>query len=150
LIWTMKGESKRSRWFANIESAVQFVEGVDADAAYFGVGLSPEDFGPQARCKADQVAVLPGLVCDLDVAGPAHSKAVPPSKDDARRILPVECPPTLTVDSGHGLYGFWLFKENWVFDKPEERERAKALSYRWHQFLASNARRLGYVIDSVF
>jgi len=153
LIWTVTGDMKRSQWFRSIESAVAFVETCQADAIYFGVGLSAADRGPFARCKADEIAVLPGLVCDLDVAGPAHAKpGLPPTKEEARKILPLEFPPTLTVDSGHGLYGWWLFREPWQLESPDERERerAKALSQRWHHLLAENARRLGYVIDSVF
>ncbi len=155
LVWTLDKigdkEIKVSRWFTSIEAAAEFVVTCPAQNIYFGVALSPADFGPHARCKADQVAVLPGLYCDLDVAGAAHSKpGLPPTKEEARRIVPTEFPPTLIVDSGHGLYGFWLFKENWKLESQEERERAKALSCRWHQLLADNARRLEYTIDSVF
>lgn len=150
LVWTMTGGTKRSHWFQNIEAAVEFVTDCDADAVYFGVGLAPKDFGPHARCKADEVAALPGLVCDFDIFGVVHNKAgLPPTIEEALRIFPAQFPPSIVWETGHGIQGAWLFKELWGLTSQDECARAAALSQRWHNYLAGEAKRLGYAIDAV-
>ena len=150
LIWIMTGLAKASYWFQTAEAAAGFVATCAADAIYFGVGLAPRDFGPHARCKADQVVALPGLFCDIDIAGPVHQKpGLPPRVEEARRILPARFPPTIIWETGHGIQAGWLFKEIWDLGPEGERDRAAALSQRWHSYLASEASRLGYAIDAV-
>jgi len=151
LIFTITNGSMRSHWFGSIERAADFAAKCAEDAIYCGVGLSPKDYGPYNRCEAKDIAVLPALVCDLDIAGAAHTKlGLPPNKDDARRIFPPNYPPTVIVDSGHGLHGWWQFKEPWALNSDEKRQQAAALSQRWHRYLSEEAKRLGYVMDSVF
>lgn len=151
LIWTMTGQGKLSRWFRTIADAASFVQQTKAEAIYVGVGLSPADLGPYVRCKTEQIVALPGLVCDLDIRSAAHSKeGLPPDIDSAKKILPVRFPPTLLVDSGHGLHGWWLFRERWDLDSNDERVKAAQLSQRWHNFLSESAARLEYVIDAVY
>ncbi len=151
LVWTMTGKIKESRWFPTIEAAAQFAARTDADAVYFGVGLSPQDFGPHHRCEADEIAALPGLVCDFDVYSPGvHEKVcLPPTMDEALRILPERFPPTIVWSTGHGVQAIWCFKEIWNLGSTEERERAAALSQRWHTYLAGEADRIKYTIDAV-
>jgi hypothetical protein len=157
LIWTLTRtspgtEQKESHWFQNIESAVAFVESCKAQNIYFQIGLSPRNFGPDARCKANEVSALPGLACDLDVlVKGVHEKAgLPPTLEDALRILPEQFPPTIVWTTGNGAQATWLFKELWELKSEEDRNRAAALSQRWHNFVATEAKRLGYVIDSAF
>ncbi len=155
LLWTLDHigdeEVKHSYWFTSIEAAAKFVGTCTAQNCYFGLCLSPADFGPHARCKADEVAVLPGIGCDIDVLSAVHKKeGLPPSIEEALRILPERFPPSFVWSSGYGLQAAWLFKEPWVLTSDEEREQAAALSQRWHTYLASEAERIGkYKIDAV-
>jgi len=57
-------------------------------------------------------------------------------------------PPTLIVNSGGGIYPFWLFKEPWVFVSDAEREAAKALSIRVQEAINDLGRQHGYKLDS--
>jgi P4 family phage/plasmid primase-like protien len=61
---------------------------------------------------------LPGFFADIDIAGPGHKSKgeLPPDRKAAIRIVNNSClpDPTLWVDSGGGLYPWWLF------DKPFE------------------------------
>ncbi len=151
LMWSMAGKEKRSHWFASIETAVEFASTTTADAVYFGLGLSPRDFGPYARCKADEIAMIPGLACDLDVYCPGvHEKdGLPPNLGEALRILPERFPPSIVWSTGHGLQAAWLFKERQDLTSQDERDRTAALSQRWHAYLAGEAKRVGYTIDAV-
>lgn len=151
LIWTVEGEKKISHWFPTIESAASFASTTAADAVYFGVGLARMDLGPHRRCRSQEVAAVPGVVCDIDVyCARVHEKpGLPPSIDEALRILPERFQPTLVWDTGHGIQAVWLCKERWDLDSQDERDRAAALSQRWHTYLAGEAKRLGYTIDAV-
>ena len=151
LIWTVTGDMKRSLWFRSIESAVAFVETCQPDAIYFGVGLSPKDFGLHARCKADEIVALSGLFCDIDLFCPGvHDKpGLAPSIDEALRVLPEEFPPTIVWDTGHGIQAMWLFKERWELNSEDVRDDAAALSQRWYNYLAAKGKRLGYAVDPI-
>lgn len=149
LIWTLP--EKTSRWFGTLTEAGAFASKTITEAVYFGLGLAPRDLGPRQRCKSGEIVALPGFGVDLDVAGPVHGKVgLPPTKEDARKILPTDFPPTLIVDSGHGLQAFWLLKELWVLESEGERQRAEALSQRVHRWIEGRAAALGYTVDSVF
>jgi hypothetical protein len=51
------------------------------------------------------------------------------------------------IDSGHGLYPWWLFRELWVFDSDEERQQAQTLAQRFLATLQEKARAHGWHID---
>ena len=65
----------------------------------------------QQRCRyrAFQVYI------DIDVAGPAHKKTnLPASHEDAVDLLKssLPLPPTILVDSGHGLHAYWFLSRS--------------------------------------
>lgn len=151
LMWTMGADGKRSHWFRTVEEAATFAAETTADAVYFGLGLSGQNPGPHRRCKSEEIVALPGFGVDLDVAGPAHTKlGLPRTKEEAYRILPTDFPPTIVVDSGHGLQAFWLLRERWELASDDERRHAAALSQRMHRWVESRATALGYTVDSVY
>jgi hypothetical protein len=65
LLWTLP--EKRSHWFQNIESAIQFAESLRDRDLYVGVGLSVQDYGASRRCPSKEVAGIVGLWADLDL-----------------------------------------------------------------------------------
>src|SRR5450631_4025523 len=74
LLWTLP--EKRSNWFQNVESAIQFAESMRQHDLYVGVGLSDQDYGASRRCPSNEVAGIVGLWADLDLKSDAHPKAV--------------------------------------------------------------------------
>src|SRR5262245_51620862 len=53
---------------------------------YFGVGLSPKDYGPKNRCEADKTAGIVGLWADIDIKGDAHkNEKLPRTVEEARQ-----------------------------------------------------------------
>src|ERR1039457_4257439 len=101
LLWTLP--EKRSRWFQNVEGAIQFAESLRDRDLYVGVGLSGRDYGAAHRCVSTEVAGIVGLWADLDLKSDAHPKAaLPATVEDAMTILPDEFPPTFVVRIGHG------------------------------------------------
>jgi hypothetical protein len=146
LLWTLP--EKRSHWFQNVESAIQFAESLRERDLYVGVGLSSQDYGPARRCPSNEVAGIVGLWADLDLKSDAHPKAaLPASVEDAMKILPDEFSPTFVVRTGNGAHAWWLFREPLIFESDEDRRNAGALALRWQSLLRLNAAAHGWAFD---
>lgn len=79
---------------------------------YFGVGLRKTDTAGSERAKAEDIAEVPGFWIDIDIKGPAHkSEKLPADIMQALSVLPPSIEPTMKVNSGHGIYAYWLLKE---------------------------------------
>jgi hypothetical protein len=155
LVWLLP--SKLSAWFQDLTEAAAYIESVrdvaspkDPVDIYAGLGTSAKDWGSKARCPAANIAGIPGLWLDIDVAGPGHKKPnLVPTRAAAMELLLQGPQPTLIVNSGHGLHVYWLFKEFWVFETPSERQKAADLSARWSASWRERARYDGWDLDSV-
>ncbi len=120
LLWTLP--EKRSHWFQNVESAIQFAGSLSERDLYVGVGLSSQDYGPARRCPSNEVAGIVGLWADLDLKSDAHPKAaLPATVEEAMKILPEQLPPTFVVRTGNGAHAWWLFREPLIFESDEDR-----------------------------
>lgn len=155
--WTL--QDKRTHWFQNIDDASKILEPYTLKTAgkdcYVGVSLSNANYGPKVRLKEEEGRTPAGIVgfwADIDFAHTAHKKkALPPTLADAKWLVE-SCgmPPTVLVNSGHGLQPWWLFKEHWTFEKEAEREKAASLAHAISRLFSRKAAGKGWVIDSVF
>lgn len=143
------------KWFERLEDAEAFaLAEAEKHNVYIGVGLRREAPPPGQRGSADTVDGLVGLWVDVDVAGKAHlKKGLPNTPEDARAllydILPV-IPPSVVVHSGHGLQGWWLFSEPWIFADGSDRKKAKAFIDRFASTARAAARKRQFVLDPVW
>jgi hypothetical protein len=120
---------------------------------YFGVGLKNRDLGPSIAGDASSVVAFPGLGADIDIKGLGHKQeALPETQADAIALAYsiAGFPPSIIVFSGGGIQVYWLFKELWEFDTPEERKRAEALLKGFGNALIQQGALKGYKIDNVF
>jgi hypothetical protein len=103
-----------------------------------------------ARGYATTAAVMPGLWLDLDIAGEGHEKkGLPRTQVDADRILAaLPFDPTWVVGTGGGTHIYWLFREPWVLESPEELDRAAALIRGWQTLAIDSAADMGFAVDS--
>lgn len=151
LIWTLP--DKTSYWSTDIEKSVATIESLsETKDVYVGVGVAEKDLGPHRRCKANEVAGIVGLWCDIDVADPVHSKQnLPPDEESAIALIDsMGLQPTVIVSSGHGIHAWWLFNEPWIFGSSEERQRAAKLVVSWIYTLKARAAEKGWGgVDSV-
>ena len=129
LLWEKTG--KRSTWFDNVDKAAKFAAG--KTDIYFGLGLSPKDFGPTKRCPAAKVSAIGGLWLDVDFKiGSNHKSTELPELDDQsvdeffRSTFPFL--PTFANFSGGGFHLYWKFKELWIFENQADRLKASQLS----------------------
>lgn len=151
LLWTLP--DKRSYWPKTVNEANQIVlANLNRCDVYYGVGFSPQDYGPTARCKEDDIAGIFGLWADIDFAGPGHQKPnLPEGMGQVQELFDkFGLPPSVMINSGSGVHAYWPFKETWWLDTPEERVKAKALSRQWQQTLREHALELGWDIDMTY
>ncbi len=141
------GKTKKSKWFTEIDKAANYIKKNPNDI-YYGVGLSPKNFGLHKRCKADNVYGIPGLYVDIDI-GPGSKKYPPTVEDGIKLVTDNGYEPTMIVNSGNGLHVYWLFKEIWKFDNDSERNYAANLSKRINIGIKRNAQKKGWTIDNV-
>lgn len=147
-LWTK--QDKKTAWLdvTNHELIADTAQSVEQDI-YFGVGISNQR-KPEGRLSADDVTAIPGLWIDIDIAGQEHKQNnLPAGLAEATEFmnsLPFE--PTIIVDSGHGLHAYWLFREMWSFDTPEERNQAKGLLKGFQDFIRSRATARGWKLDA--
>jgi len=162
VLWS--SSNKRSQWTSSLSEAAAHSEAnAAASDLYFGVCL--QDLGAAkaerlrrsgqngmefARGYAATASVVPGVWLDLDVAGDGHEKrGLPACKEDAYRILEgLPLDPTLVVSTGGGFHVYWLFREPWELEAPEERDRASAIVRGWQGLAINVAANLGFTVDS--
>jgi P4 family phage/plasmid primase-like protien len=168
-LWRLEGCT--SFWFpANqIEKAVAKAEQLAGTAnVYCGTALidlearkTAEKIANEGQCElkairgtAATACAIPGLWLDLDVGGPIHGPAhkstkLPPTYEDALALIAETLPlePTVIIDSGHGLYAWWLFEEPWYFENDQDREEAAGLVYRLQRTFQEKATTHGWDVD---
>ena len=81
LLWTR--HDKQSHWFQPVEEAIRFAESRRALDLYVGVGIANRDYGPDNRCKSDEIAGLVGFYADLTCARKPIPK--PPCRPRSRK-----------------------------------------------------------------
>ncbi len=152
LVWTVKDGANLSHWPESVEAAARLAASADERTnVYVGCGWREKPLGAHARGDRAQIAGIPALWVDLDVAGDGHSaKKYPPSFEDARslvRALPI--PPSIIVNSGGGLHLWWRFREPWAFEDEADRTAAAYLVKQWEATVQQHAAERGWVLDSV-
>jgi hypothetical protein len=145
LLWTWP--NKRSHWFRDIAKAGEFAANANGHDIYVGVGLSKADHGLAHRCTSDEVTGITGMWTDLDLKSETHKKPLPGTIPDALTILPASMPPSVLVSTGNGAHPWWLFKEPYMFDSAEDRNRVVRVSARWHTLLRLRAAAKGWAYD---
>jgi hypothetical protein len=168
-VWTLEG--RRSVWFPcrrRSEAAAAAVRLAGKANVYCGTALIDLEKRNQIEAVENRGVVdvkairgtnatasaIPGLWADVDVGGPIHGKAhkntkLPPTYEHARALIAEAIPlePTVIIDSGHGLYFWWLFAEPWSLDTEQDREEAAELVYRFQATLRKRAEAHGWEID---
>src|SRR5215218_3093332 len=113
--------------------------------------VAPEAMTGRRGGESDSLA-LPFLWADLDFGTVGHKPAngslpLPPTAEDALKIIADLPTPSLIVHSGGGLYPIWQFDQP-VMITDDNRADVKALSMRWQTIIHDAAERLGWSYGS--
>ncbi len=154
LVWTLP--EKRSHWyraFGTVDADMRQHEDHDV---YVEAGLAPGKgvlLTSRTRVSEEDVAGIPALWADVDVAHPVHAKAaqLPPDRERAIDVLErLPMHPTILVDTGHGLHAWWVFSQPWLFSGDEEFHEARRTIQWWQQTIRAHFSERGWTIDSTF
>ena len=157
VLWTR--QDKKTRWYdsKNLKAIATAANNLaKTKDVYFGISIQDKATAVarkvDTRGYADTSLACPGVWLDLDIQGAAHkSDKLPASLDDALRLIgefPLK--PSVLVHSGHGIQAWWLYKELWVFDSPDEQKEAQDLVYRFQMTMKAKAEKHSWEIDSTF
>lgn len=106
------------------------------------------------RAEAGDIAGIPGLWADIDIAGHGHSKhGLPPDQAAAHKILDAcGVPPSLIIDTGYGIHAWWALHEPLIFTDDAERREVATFLRAWNMTLKVRAADLGWGagVDSVY
>lgn len=150
-LWTL--QDKRTHWFPvnkldqAADTAIKLTN--QNKDVYFGVGLRKEKVH-RGRGENKDVAVIPGLWIDIDIASDAHKERdLPQNTDEAMQFIQtLQLPPTIVVHSGHGLHSYWLFKDPLHIETENNRAQAEALTERFQATIRAKARERGWRLDN--
>jgi putative DNA primase/helicase len=119
---------------------------------YFSVWPRRRGISENVRGCSEDTEYATCLFGDLDVAGPAHkSSRLPASKEAAMAYLTgLAKPPSLIVDSGYGLYPFWIFPEPVRLADETIRDKAFGILRGFGNYLLQGGQERGWVLDNVF
>lgn len=104
------------------------------------------------RGEDDDVESLIAIVADIDVLGPAHKEtALPPDKASAMDFLnSMGVKPTGFVDSGYGIYGYYLFETPVPLSDEVALDQAKGINRGFGRMLMEEAAKRGWKLDNVY
>ncbi|NSW83145.1 MAG: DNA primase [Syntrophothermus sp.] len=101
-------------------------------AAFLAADVDAKDFIPDSEGRKKAKAEKDNYRWAPDLLQECKRKAF-----ERIQTLPFE--PTAIIDSGHGYYPFYVLREFWLFERPEELERFEELSQRLHKPLGGDS-----------
>ena len=119
---------------------------------YFSLWPRNESVPDGLRGQSDDTAYMTCLFADCDIAGPAHTEQkLPTSKDEVLEYLQnMDKPPTVIIDSGHGLYPLWILKDPFPLVEDSDREKAFGILRGFGTRFIRAFQEKGWALDSVF
>ncbi len=163
-ILTWEAKTKKSAWFDTVKKLDAHLAKHTKDI-YVGIGLSPDPSkitypNPEdnkkpiiyRRCPANQILGTAALYVEIDIKSDTHKETnLPPDLNSALSLVKDwGYDPSMVVHSGNGIHCYWVFKEPWIFDSPDERQEAANLSKRLSETIKSKATDNKWKMDSVF
>jgi len=155
-LWFKKGKQSRTRWEPTSQeglraAAASALVRADSCDVYFGVCPVKDSAaiikkrGERARASKEDVAAVPALWADIDLAGEGHKseKKYAPTADAWEPTFEA-LPPSYVIHSGHGLHCYWILNEPFRIQSEKDREGIEEAVKRFQTSLAAAA---GYDID---
>lgn len=155
-LWLKRGRKSMTIWKENSQegrrvAAGQAVELADKCDVYFGVcpvkdsAAIVKDRGERARAKKEDIAAVPALWADIDLAGDGHKSEKNYAPDVSAWEPTFEAlPPSYVIQSGHGLHCYWILNKPYLIENEKDREGIETAVKGFQSSLSAAA---GYDID---
>lgn len=149
------GPGKSSNWegrtFTSPSDAAHYAASLDGDLGVYMRTTTLVQRPDQGKRGGDVLSrMLPGYAADIDLPSPArkHTKAMPLVPDIESGFLIVEQSglpqPTLWINSGWGLYPWWIFNQPLDLTDADNMAQAKNISDKFQSTLGRWADRFGW------
>lgn len=153
-IWTRDNENKEKRVTSfsvkDLRSLLKVAKNMNQRMlnVSYSMGLLDHQLGTYERAKDVDIVAIPCLWCDIDVKSKVHGQKekLAPDIKTARAFLPPELPPSIVVNSGYGIHGYWILET--LFDIKNETDRRRAKKMLEHLQAIIRARAGEYFIDN--
>ena len=146
-----QGLFKELHWFSSAHEASMFATGYWCQGCdvYFGLGISPKDYGTHNRCSSTEVAGFPGFWLKISRNGENHADENMPADKAAIKAMLAEFPlePSFVVYSGGGMHAHWKFVSPWLFVSAEQRWLGRQAEKAFVETFRASAIRHGFKID---
>ncbi|SDD89135.1 DUF927 domain-containing protein [Sporomusa acidovorans] len=148
-IFALPSTQARAIQVADLSPVPATIKQFQGQNIYFSPGLCGQ--AKDSKLSEADIIGIPALWVDMDIYHPvAHAeKNLPHTVQEAYTLIPEFLPPTIIVHSGYGLQFWWLLKECWYFDTPEEKLQAKSLLTRLQGYIRQQAQAKGWKLDAV-
>ena len=146
---------RKTRWFKciEIEKISKVAENLGKKTnVFFGVGLRNKALPNGQRGSEKDILGVTALYADIDIKGNAHAQtSLPPSVDEAIDFLHgLKIKPSIVVNSGNGIHGYWLLDKPFIIETEEDRKHISSIFKGFGRYVNSEAKKRGWKIDSVY
>lgn len=143
--------NKKIHHFDNLDEMIESIPKCKTNA-YINICPRRENMPNNVRGGSDDMKYLPCIFADIDVKSEAHkSDNLPETKDEAIMFLKsISITPTYIVDSGYGVYAFWVFDETYLIGNEDNRLKANSVLSGYGKYLISKFKENDWQLDNVF
>lgn len=129
--------SRKTTWFK--VSEIEKLSDISANIGkktnvFFGVVLRKNILSNGLRGGEKDISCVTAFYADIDIKGDTHAqKFLPENADEARDFLKnLKIRPSIIVNSGNGIHGYWLLDTPFVIKNAEDTNRIATIfkSYR--------------------
>lgn len=141
-------------WFeiSELENAVRYAENQGTHTnVFFGVGLRKNILKNNLRGGENDISCVTALYADIDIKSDAHAqKSLPQTLDEAVDFLNyLALKPSIIVNSGNGIHGYWIFDTPYKITDLESRNRIVSLFKGFGKYINTEAKKRSWKIDNV-
>ncbi len=154
LLWTLPGSGSKFVPTSDLDLVAGKALALDASGkdVYIGLSTRKTDLGSGKRGTKKQLSALPVIWADIDLAAPgsdgAHAATnLPRDVGEALDLLVDLPPPTLFIDSGHGLHVYWIIDRFFIVDDKPSAQRYETIVHGFQERIQRRAQERGFHLD---
>lgn len=136
---------------AEIDRAAEIISSHQNENIFYGTALRNDGLAPSTRGKVEDVHSVVCFFADIDIQGEAHKEMkLPATMEEVNTFLSdLNLPPTIIINSGHGVHAIWCLDHPFVIDSEEDRKRITSMSSAFGNHIKKSGLDRGWKLDFV-